>query len=552
MEPLFLCQAMEERDREKNGRSTGRRLETTRQQQKRPLYGRSNEIAALQECWNHLVDTATPSQPDKNDGLMEKDKSSISRRRPRSNMHVLIVRGPFGVGMRALVQSTFQTPNLPAGATVPTGSGEQEDGDGGQFGAHVYLCGRVRPTAPKSDAAEITAGTVGNQSNQERGHQLSCPQCPKRNSLQAIFEMLEQLASSTVVDTATRKKIREHLVARSDLERNPLAQSLLTLLADSCEGERRPVEFNADSTNSSDQLLSGVMNPSFISRHGACLPYPTTHPKLSGTTKTIAQLVQLIRIIASCVPLVLHMEQFQYADAESVAFFDLLLDQSDPNSGKAKPACKGLLVVLSYEDEDVSDSDDCDDSADSEEPIESFFSRLEQRDRDDVTTIRLTNLTYYDVEQWTLDELQLQATTLSDDGQAMAKYLFESTRGNPQLLRYIWQYISLELTRNGQGEASIVLSWENAPFWNEIRRNVDNWLRCGTGTVCSSTELYLQIVRRQSSAIQKFIETMALIVECGVEDSVDPSILEMVLRIPCAEAIAMACDQGLLEVTLTG
>lgn len=248
---------------------------------------------------------------------------------------------------------------------------------------------------------------------------------------------------------------------------------------------------------------------------------------------------RLLFLISTAGPLVVHFENWQWAESELDKVILPFLryhnkveeeEENDPSLLAAGKTTMGLVVILSYNDTLLSSG------------ASSFLREIMHIDeptgiaiQTDPATIRtkshhlaLSPLTWDDLYDWSCDLFGNMTDKTVEMVHAMADFAFDYTCGNPRKLKYLREYLKLDSNE-------LLLSFNDASL-ESLRSELPDDIE----------SLYKLIVLQQDTAVQSLIETSAALLLSNTGD-IESRDCEMVLQQPCLDALHAATQSDLLH-----
>jgi predicted ATPase len=477
------------------------------------LYGRKRETEYLEEILNSVLNkneavTASGTETWVSTSDNEKIASPSSN---RSSCQFVLVRGPAGSGTRTFSRSVLKR-------SLQRQSNVQPLNDL----PFLFVSGRFRPSQ-----RQVNMDEDAKRSNVVDDRPFSAFD-------EAIQEIMIILFESGTMVSSFRERLRQVLKAPDDFEiltkAFPSMKRWLQLVSSSQKSEtslhiERPLDFSKISVMTKTPVLRPVLLGSHLVAQQSQVRCPV--------------LVRFLQAVSSCIPVVLLLEDLEYADEASLILIEALMNHSDSVVEQYVESKGLLLVATSRLENDMSGSDRfmsilqrCEDSF-SMVSKPSSLSHLGAEMKGTPTTnslrnlffhqIRLSNLTWDDVFEWVeaCDGLIKQCTF--HQKREIADLAFHHSDGNPFHLRYCLLYL-------GCDENILQEAMNKKPVPKRI------------------SDFYSAILLHQDAIVQNIVRTAAALAQSG-EYNMDRGILEIVLdtEVPCTDSLIVAHERGLLE-----
>jgi predicted ATPase len=345
----------------------------------------------------------------------------------------------------------------------------------------------------------------------------------------SILEAIQELAR-VVSDQSVDMRIAVHKKLRVLLKNPEDTSSLCELIP--CVKKWLHDEDMIDSPHDS--------SPDDLERSKQCMvetkPSGNGAPFVPGAQLALQQtqawlpLLQIfLHAVVSITPVVLLLEDFQYADETSLKLINDMLRNSKTGV-QQQEALKGLLLVASY-----SDVDDVPaphsllsliESTANDNPHPSTPTEVGcQSHSKNIHHIVVNDLTWDDINEWVHDCGGVIQQCSANDHDAITDIVFRHSNGNPLRIRFLLHF----------------LEKENALLREPIhKKRIPSKLE----------DLYTILLLRQDVSIQKAVQATAVLARYG-DYEVHLEVLEIALTAPCLDIIEAARCIGLIEYSVT-
>jgi predicted ATPase len=484
------------------------------------LYGRENEIAHLQaiaaaviQKGEFIVDYSLNNVfVDKNDyegtqptectSNSEEDSfanetSAIRHRKDdfinsggEGGCHFVLVSGRPGTGKRSLVSAVFSWNKIRKSKA-----------------SFIYVSERFQ--SPEGSYASTTNHSKKSMS----------PRRPFK-ALQAFHDIVRLATQNFEMSTAIEQKLKLLLDSPDD------ASALCELVP----GAKKWLQVDTDAPDSPNSAC--VPELSKIPPSG-----PGMHSSLQPTQAWVQILQKFLVVIVSVVPVVILLEDAQYADEISLALIKSLIATNENRT-----AHQGLMIVATHNDLDgalssntlLSSLESFDGNGVKPFDLNEMSAECVRKPLNSDPNVSCTHCTYHiivselswgDVREWVHSCGGIIQQCSAEQKIEISNLVFHHSNGNPLHIRYLLLFLE-------QDESLL----QDQIYKKRIPYKID--------------DLFTSILLQQDMMLQKVVQVISLLAQY-CEGDVNRNVVDIAMNLPCSDIIEAACWLGLIECSST-